>query len=118
MIGNHMQDPVPAELLDIREAAALLRVSETSLRRWTNAGRLPCLRVGGRRERRFRRGGLLGFLSGEAATGPSPSRSHFCGLYTSALRRGRGAGGLLAARRGPRTPSPFSAPPHTPPAGG
>jgi predicted site-specific integrase-resolvase len=30
-----------SELLDIAQAAALLRVSEASLRRWTNAGRLP-----------------------------------------------------------------------------
>ena len=111
MIGNHMQDPVPAELLDIREAAALLRVSETSLRRWTNAGRLPCLRVGGRRERRFRRGDLLAFLSGEAATGPSPSRSHFCGLYTSDLSRVREAAAFLAAERRPRTLSLFVAAP-------
>src|SRR6267143_769869 len=35
------------ELLDIQQAAALLHVSETSLRRWTNAGRLACLRVDG-----------------------------------------------------------------------
>ncbi len=41
------------ELLDINQAATLLKVSETSLRRWTNAGVLPCLRVGLRRERRF-----------------------------------------------------------------
>src|SRR5258706_1332017 len=111
MIGNHMQDPVPAELLDIREAAALLRVSETSLRRWTNAGRLPCLRVGGRRERRFRRGDLLAFLSGEAATGPSPSRSHFCGLYTNELSRGREAAAFFSAQPGPPTPSLFFAAP-------
>lgn len=41
-------------LLTIKEAAAALRVSEVSLRRWTDQGVLPCLRVGGRRERRFR----------------------------------------------------------------
>lgn len=40
-----------SELLDIAQAAALLRVGEASLRRWTNAGRLPCRRIGGRRER-------------------------------------------------------------------
>src|SRR6476620_7054908 len=50
------------ELLDIREAAQFLNVSETSLRRWTNAGILPCLRIGRRRERRFRRTALLAFL--------------------------------------------------------
>jgi excisionase family DNA binding protein len=50
------------ELLDIGDAARFLNVSETSLRRWTNAGALPCLRVGRRRERRFRRADLLAFL--------------------------------------------------------
>src|SRR5215210_3911275 len=50
------------ELLDIGEAARFLNVSETSLRRWTNAAALPCLRVGRRRERRFRRNDLLAFM--------------------------------------------------------
>lgn len=49
------------ELLDISEAAQFLNVSETSLRRWTNDGLLPCLRIGRRRERRFRRADLSGF---------------------------------------------------------
>ncbi len=97
-----MQDVPRAELLDIREAAALLRVSQTSLRRWTNAGRLPCLRVGGRRERRFRRADLLAFLSGEGATGDSP-RGHFCGLYTSDLSRVREAAAFLAGGLQPGT---------------
>jgi excisionase family DNA binding protein len=39
------------ELLDIEQAARFLNVSETSLRRWTHAGRLACLRVGRRRVR-------------------------------------------------------------------
>ncbi len=111
MIGTSMQDGLRAELLDIREAAALLRVSETSLRRWTNAGRLPCLRVGGRRERRFRRADLLAFLSGEGATGHSPSRSHFCGLYTSDLSRVREAAAFLAGGLQPRTLSMLVAAP-------
>jgi excisionase family DNA binding protein len=56
------------DLLNIAEAAEFLRVSEESLRRWTNAGRLACLRVGGRRERRFRRQDLLAFLEQQPAT--------------------------------------------------
>ena len=60
------------ELLDIGEAARFLNVSETSLRRWTNAGVLPCLRVGQRRERRFRRDDLLAFMEHQ----PSHSREH------------------------------------------
>ncbi|OLC08841.1 MAG: hypothetical protein AUH41_07175 [Gemmatimonadetes bacterium 13_1_40CM_66_11] len=62
------------DLLDIKEAAAFLRVSETSLRRWTNAGRLRCFRIGGRRERRFRRADLEAFLGGASHAG-----QHFCG---------------------------------------
>jgi transcriptional repressor of dcmA and dcmR len=57
------------DLLDIGEAARFLNVSETSLRRWTNAGALPCLRVGRRHERRFRRDDLLAFMEHQ------PSRS-------------------------------------------
>jgi len=87
------------ELLDIQQAAALLHVSETSLRRWTNAGRLACLRVGGRRERRFRRADLLAFLErnpGAAAQAtPSEVPDHFCGLYTSDLMRTRQAAQFL-----------------------
>lgn len=49
------------ELLNIKQAAQLLNVSEISLRRWTDAGRLACMRVGARRERRFRREDLLAF---------------------------------------------------------
>jgi transcriptional repressor of dcmA and dcmR len=62
------------ELLDISEAAAFLNVSETSLRRWTNAGILPCLRIGRRRERRFRRADLLAFLEQPATAQYPPNR--------------------------------------------
>ncbi len=47
------------DLLTIHQAAALLQVSPTSLRRWTQSGQLKCERVGGRRERRFRRADLM-----------------------------------------------------------
>jgi excisionase family DNA binding protein len=93
------------ELVDIRGAAEYLNVSETSLRRWTNAGRLRCLRIGQRRERRFRRGDLLAFLEGNpseiapSVRGAGPARisdwsrgqvivtqgSHLCGVYASDL---------------------------------
>jgi excisionase family DNA binding protein len=84
------------ELLDIREAAEFLRVSETSLRRWTNAGRLPCLRIGGRRERRFRRADLLAFIGIAGAAVASSPRNHFCELFTTDLGRVRGAAAFLA----------------------
>lgn len=40
-------------LLDIKDAAGFLNVSEMTVRRWTNTGKLKCYRVGGKRERRF-----------------------------------------------------------------
>ena len=68
------------ELLDIEQGAKFLNVSETSLRRWTNAGRLACLRVGRRRERRFRRSDLLAFMedqpAGGQASAPRSSAPH------------------------------------------
>lgn len=51
-----------ATLLNTRQAAELLNVSEISIRRWTDAGKLPCQRVGGRRERRFHQQDLIDFL--------------------------------------------------------
>jgi transcriptional repressor of dcmA and dcmR len=95
-----------SELMDIKQAAAFLLVSETSLRRWTNAGRLSCLRVGLRRERRFRRSDLVAFL--ERQPGPATVAetviggvsvalgSHFCSLYGSDLGRTQQAAGFLA----------------------
>jgi len=91
------------ELLNIKEAARLLSVSEVSLRRWTDSGRLPCIRVGARRERRFRRADLLSVStsqprnSGQPAASPSRPRetrvdleglaidysNHLCALYES-----------------------------------
>jgi transcriptional repressor of dcmA and dcmR len=91
------------ELLDIGEAAEFLNVSEASLRRWTNASLLPCLRIGRRRERRFRRADLLAFMEQPSAAqqrgnGKNGSRkaqtwkdepvaavhgNHLCGIYGS-----------------------------------
>jgi transcriptional repressor of dcmA and dcmR len=96
------------ELLDIGDAAEFLNVSETSLRRWTNTGALPCLRVGQRRERRFRRADLLAFMEHQplrlarddshlavvptawAQAGESitlTQGSHLCAFYDSDLGR-------------------------------
>lgn len=41
------------ELLDVHEAARFLRVSETSIRRWSDSGKLKCYRVGEAKHRRF-----------------------------------------------------------------
>src|SRR2546427_1975941 len=76
-----------SELLDIAQAAAFLHVSQMSLRRWTNAGRLPCYRVGGRRERRFRRADLLAFLEQHAAPPRTAGHPHRCGFYLNESER-------------------------------
>lgn len=51
-------------MLDIKEAAEFLHVSEMTIRRWTNSGALKCYRVGGKRERRFHMRDLEEFLNG------------------------------------------------------
>ena len=61
--------PEKQRFLTITEAAEFLHVSETSLRRWTNSGKLRCFRVGGRNERRFLIEDLLAFMP----TAPAPS---------------------------------------------
>lgn len=63
------------QFLTIAEAAELLQVSQTSLRRWTNNGKLRCFRVGGRHERRFLREDLLVFIQTEAAESATPAIS-------------------------------------------
>ena len=97
-------DPT-SDLLNIKEAAALLKVSEASLRRWTNAGQLACLRLGAKRERRFRREDLMAFLenrdAGATPAAPATARpaevvlegiaieygNHICTLYENDLGR-------------------------------
>ena len=58
------------ELLNIKQAAQYLNVSEISIRRWTDAGKLACLRVGGRRVRRFKHQYLTDFLEKQSSSDP------------------------------------------------
>jgi excisionase family DNA binding protein len=101
-------------LLDIEGAARFLGVSTTSLRRWTNSGRLACLRVGGRRERRFRLTDLVAFLQDQPAkrhetalVPPAsdhvsiggmtlPFGTHLCGFYSTNKGRAKLAVSFLA----------------------
>jgi len=55
-------------LLNTPEAARYLRVSEASIRRWSDSGLLRGFRVGLRRERRFNESDLLAFVGGTAST--------------------------------------------------
>jgi excisionase family DNA binding protein len=50
-------------LLNTAEAARFLRVSQASIRRWSDAGLLSSRRVGRRRERRFAESDLVQFLN-------------------------------------------------------
>jgi excisionase family DNA binding protein len=99
-----------AALLNIRDAARFLGVSATSLRRWTNSGRLACVRVGGRRERRFRLADLVAMLEEQPthppealpATGVSIGGmnllygTHLCGFYSTDKARAQLAAAFLA----------------------
>lgn len=70
-------------LLDIKDVAALLKVSEMTIRRWTNAGKLKCYRVGGKRARRFHMSDLEAFLQG-----PSEQRLKPLGLGNQSVPDG------------------------------
>ena len=83
-------------LLSTKEAARLLRVSEASIRRWSDSGLLPARRVGRRRERRFERSELerfLGQATGNRRDNPTatlavggvsiPPRGHFAPIYST-----------------------------------
>lgn len=56
-----------APLLTIAEAATFLNVSKATIRRWTNDGRLQCLRIGARDERRFHKRELVAFLGEDSS---------------------------------------------------
>jgi excisionase family DNA binding protein len=84
----------PEELLNTAEAARFLRVSQASIRRWSDAGLLTGHRVGRRRERRFRHADLLAFTDrsiGTAAGAPAvvvagisiPVPAHLATLFSS-----------------------------------
>jgi excisionase family DNA binding protein len=65
-------------LLNTEEAARFLRVSEASIRRWSDSGLLPARRVGRRRERRFAEADLVRFLgntTGKAQPSAPPASS-------------------------------------------
>lgn len=71
-------DQIPEPLWTIDDVAAYLRVSRATVRRWTNAGLLPCYRLGGNRERRFAPEAVLAFVARQTqdlAAGPHVERS-------------------------------------------
>ncbi|MFT4563869.1 MAG: excisionase family DNA binding protein [Gammaproteobacteria bacterium] len=88
-------------LLNIGEAAEMLRVSEVSLRRWTDSGALHCERVGGRRERRFREADLLAFLEQQAGSSTKRNtKSHNVSLGALAIPYGKHVCAFYSSRAG------------------
>ena len=63
----------PERLLTTREAATFLKVSEASIRRWTDSGLLPAHRVGRRRARRVREEDLRTFMEAAPVQGAGVS---------------------------------------------
>ena len=75
-------------LLTLEEAARYLGVSKTSLRRWTNDGRLACHRVGVRRERRFDIHMLNEFLASGNLSAPKAGSSGDVASRLTEMARG------------------------------
>ena len=60
-------------LMTLDETAAYLGVAKITLRRWTTSGQLRCVRVGSRRDRRFRKSDLDAYIK-RNTTGTQASR--------------------------------------------
>lgn len=86
-IGKYNNMPEKQRFMTIVEAAEFLHVSETSLRRWTNSGKLRCFRVGGRGERRFLVEDLLTFVASGKGQQESPATESGNGADTTSLER-------------------------------
>jgi len=54
---NHLPD-----LLTVREAAQVLRVSPLTLKRWGKRGKLPAIRINSRGDRRYKKEAVLWLL--------------------------------------------------------
>ena len=50
------------DFLTIKEVAQLLRISTITLKRWEKKGKLPCIRINSRGDRRYKRADVLAFL--------------------------------------------------------
>lgn len=69
------------KLLNTAEAARFLRVSQASVRRWSDSGLLQARRVGRRRERRFREADLTIFLSQGSSSSDQRQRDTAGGVF-------------------------------------
>ncbi len=61
------------ELMTVAEVAAYLKISQNTVRALTDRGELPCYRIGGRNERRFRKADVQTYLQEHAQSSRSPT---------------------------------------------
>ena len=71
-------------MLNTAEAARFLRVSQASIRRWSDSGLLPGRRVGRRRERRFTEADLAAFMNVQASSQPRTETANIGGISVAA----------------------------------
>jgi len=57
MKNIHLED-LP-DLLTITETASILRVSNLTLKRWSKKGKLPCIRINSRGDRRYKKSDII-----------------------------------------------------------
>jgi excisionase family DNA binding protein len=62
------------DLVTIREAAKMLGVHPSTLRNWDRAGKLKAVRVGSRRDRRFKKGEVLAEAQAQSSDDPISAR--------------------------------------------
>ncbi len=62
MTDTNKQNGELPELLTLKEACALLKVHENTLRQWDTKGILPAVRIGEKRIRRYKKEDLMKFL--------------------------------------------------------
>src|SRR2546423_10229854 len=72
---------ISEDLLNTAEAARFLRVSQASIRRWSDSGLLQAQRVGRRRERRFRESDLATFIDRSTPAPPGAATASGAGRY-------------------------------------
>lgn len=92
------RDAAKPELLTVRETARLLSVHANTVRSWTDAGLLSCLRINSRGDRRYQRHELERFLANAAAADRPGSRHGVAGLKRGERAHGSASHSALLRR--------------------